>query len=114
MPHTGNASIILLVAQSSFLQTGWHNILSTLRVLCVLCGLFIMQPRSAQRIHGRLTHRYNSPIILCVLSDLCGFIRLFNRRARRDSIKVFTPVSSTIPLCALDVLSGFICSVCFV
>ena len=28
MPHTGNASIILLVAQSSFLQTGWHNILS--------------------------------------------------------------------------------------
>ena len=29
MPHTGNASIIYLVAQSSFLQTGWHNILST-------------------------------------------------------------------------------------
>jgi len=28
MPHTGNASIIFLVAQSSFLQTGWHNILS--------------------------------------------------------------------------------------
>ena len=31
MPHTGNASIILLVAQSSFLQTGWHNILSNLQ-----------------------------------------------------------------------------------
>ncbi|MGP1490815.1 MAG: hypothetical protein ACTTI6_07115 [Treponema sp.] len=28
MPHTGNAIIIYLVAQSSFLQTGWHNILS--------------------------------------------------------------------------------------
>ena len=40
MPHTGNSSIIYLVAQSSFLQTGWHNILSMVNA----SGFFFNNP----------------------------------------------------------------------